>query len=76
MFSELDIVTLNHDLIEHNLKKGAVGTILQVYEKGKAYEVEFVNNKGETLAIVTLKGSDISLETKSKTLHSHGDTSV
>ena len=76
MFSELDIVTLNHDLIEHNLKKGAVGTILQVYEKGKAYEVEFVNNKGETLALVTLKGSDISLETKSKTLHSHGDTSV
>lgn len=69
MFSELDIVILKSDLKEYRLKKGDVGTVVQVYEKGKAYEVEFVNNEGETLALVTLKESDVLPVAKNKTLH-------
>ncbi len=41
MFKELDNIILNKDLPGHKLKKGDLGTVVYVYEKGKAYEVEF-----------------------------------
>ena len=48
-----DIVELLIDLPENNLKAGVQGTIVECYGKN-AYEVEFANAEGETLALCTL----------------------
>ena len=37
------------------LPEGLVGTVVEEYEKGKAYEVEFSDNHGQTYAMLTLK---------------------
>jgi hypothetical protein len=62
MLKELDVITLTHDIQEHSLKKGTQGAIVHCYDDQQAYEVEFVNDTGETLALLTLKKTDIQLE--------------
>lgn len=47
-----DVVELLVDLPEHGLVMGAQGAIVVVYEN--AYEVEFTNEEGETIALVPL----------------------
>ena len=37
----LDVVELTQDVPEHNLKRGAVGTVVEILANGEAYEVEF-----------------------------------
>ena len=69
MFSELDIVVLKQDFDKFNLKKGDTGTIVQVYKKGEAYEVEFVAADGNTVALITLKESDIRHVKNNELLH-------
>ncbi|MBI2611226.1 DUF4926 domain-containing protein [Candidatus Gottesmanbacteria bacterium] len=59
MFEELSIVELTKDLKEFNLAKGDTGTIVEIYDHGKAYEVEFVAKTGKTIALITLAPSDI-----------------
>ena len=59
MFEELEIVELTHDIKEHKLKEGDTGTVVLVYKKGKAYEVEFVASNGRTIALLTLMPEDI-----------------
>ena len=49
----LDVVLLKHDLPEHGLRQGAVGTVVEVYDNGEG-EVEFANDDGETLGLATL----------------------
>jgi hypothetical protein len=51
-----------------SLPKGALGTIVMVHDERVGanchppeYEVEFVNNDGHTLAVLTLKESDLEL---------------
>jgi hypothetical protein len=61
MVSELDIVTLTHDVAEYRLKKGDRGTVVHCYGDGKAYEVEFIGNDGYTTALLTLADADIRL---------------
>ncbi|MGB8700717.1 MAG: DUF4926 domain-containing protein [Thermosynechococcaceae cyanobacterium] len=56
---ELDIVTLRHDLPEHHLKQGTRGAVVHCYADGQAFEVEFVADNGDTLALVTLTPLDI-----------------
>jgi hypothetical protein len=51
-----DTVELLEDLPEHGLKAGAVGTILEVFESPlRAYEVEFANERGATIAELALE---------------------
>lgn len=57
--NELDTVVLTHDIKEEGLKKGDMGAIVHVYGDGKAFEVEFVTTDGKTVALLTLKQSDI-----------------
>jgi hypothetical protein len=57
MTNELDVVVLTEPVAEHSLEKGDVGTIVEIFRDGEAYEVEFVTLKGETAALVTLKAS-------------------
>lgn len=58
-YKTLDIILLEHPIEENNLKEGDVGTIVEVYGNNEAYEVEFVNENGETKALITLNPSDI-----------------
>lgn len=59
MFQELDMVVLTHDVAEHRLQKGDIGTVVHLYASGEACEVEFVNARGDTVALVTLNPKDI-----------------
>ena len=65
MFSEYDVVILDRDIPEHNLKKGILGTIVMVYNepnKPIGYEVEFVDENLNTTAILTVYEHDIKIK--------------
>lgn len=51
---EFSLVVLEENPANSRLRKGDVGTIVTVYGEGKAYEVEFVTLKGESVAVETL----------------------
>lgn len=59
MIKELDTVILTRDLPQHGLKRGDIGTIVTVHRNGEAFDVEFVALDGETIALETLRPSDI-----------------
>ena len=75
MYKELDNIILNKDLPEHKLKKGDLGTVVFVYEKGKAYEVEFNTFEGKTLAVLTLEPNSIRKINKLEIPHARSFTS-
>lgn len=56
---ELDLVVLTHDIPEHGLLQGDLGTIVHGYTDGQAWEVEFVTAEGRTVAVLTLTRADI-----------------
>ncbi len=43
----LDVVALTQDVPEHNLKRGDIGTVVEILANGEAYEVEFSNAYGQ-----------------------------
>lgn len=50
-----DVVELAADLPEEGLTAGSVGTIVYIFhEPNLAYEVEFADDQGRTLAMVAL----------------------
>lgn len=49
----LDVVVLDEDQPAHGLKRGDLGTVVEVYAPD-AIEVEFVTASGRTQALVTL----------------------
>ena len=54
----LDTVVLDRELPEHGLRKGDLGTVVEVYEPD-GLEVEFVTASGRTVALVTLNVRDV-----------------
>jgi len=52
-FKLLDVVVLERDEPEHELKAGDTGTIVELYEPD-GLEVEFLNGTGDTQAVLTL----------------------
>jgi hypothetical protein len=59
MYNDNDVVKAKIDLSKSVLK-GCIGTIVLIYQKPSlAYEVEFVNNRGETLELLTVQPTDI-----------------
>jgi hypothetical protein len=56
---EHDCVVLTKNLPEENLEAGDVGTVLHIHRDGLAYEVEFVTLAGQTVAVATVKASDV-----------------
>ncbi len=50
MIKELDVV---------ELKSGQRGTVLEVFEQGKAYLVEIADEAGKTIDMQTIKADDI-----------------
>jgi len=54
----LDAVALTEDMPEHNLHRGQVGTVVEVFNGGEAFEIEFADLNGRTyemLAVVPSK---------------------
>lgn len=76
MFKLLDSVVLSHDIKEYGLEEGDVGTIVHVYANKKAYEVEFVTTKGNTVAVLSLKFSDVRAMNKEEILHVRGVATI
>jgi len=63
MLNDLDVVSLKSDLPNIGLEKGARGTIVHIHHvPNVAYEVEFCNDDGETIAMIPLLENQISLE--------------
>ncbi len=62
MLKELDVVILTNDLPEHDLKKGSQGAIVHCYEDEQAFEVEFLSETGEFIALLTLDRNHIQPE--------------
>lgn len=58
MIEELQSVVLTEDLPEHGLRQGDIGTVVLVHTHG-GYEVEFMTLDGETLAVCTLRNSQV-----------------
>ncbi|PLY36334.1 DUF4926 domain-containing protein [Pectobacterium carotovorum] len=51
-----DVISLKNDLPDEGLKKGMLGTIVHIYDDPSlAYDIEFCDDNGETLAWITLK---------------------
>ena len=50
-----DIVALTTDLPEHNLRRGQVGTVVEVLAGGKAFEVEFSDREGRTFESIGIE---------------------
>jgi hypothetical protein len=59
MIKEHDRVVLKKSVPGQGLKVGDVGTVIHVYKKGEAFEVEFLTLHGETVAIATLEASQV-----------------
>lgn len=57
-FTTLDTVVLTRDVAEHGLRVGDLGAVVEVYEPD-AIEVEFVTAAGRTVALLTLRVSDV-----------------
>ena len=69
MVRELDLVVLMRPVEEHGLKEGDVGTVVHCYSNDQAYEVEFVDADGKTLAVLTLEYADIRSPVSGEILH-------
>ncbi|MGA0555741.1 DUF4926 domain-containing protein [Larkinella sp. VNQ87] len=59
MIQELDLVALLADRPTIGLHRGDVGTVVHVYGSNGLYEVEFMNAKGDTVAVETMSADEV-----------------
>jgi hypothetical protein len=57
-FRELETVVLERDIPEHGLRKGDLGSVVELCEPD-GLDVEFVRASGKTQALVTLHTNDV-----------------
>ena len=57
----LDVVALTEDIPEHNLKRGEVGTVVEILANGEAYEVEFSDDNGQMYKCTSFLESQLTL---------------
>lgn len=69
MFEELGSVVLGHDVPEHDLRKGDIGTVVYRYPEGEAFEVEFLDGGGDTVAVLTLEAGELRRMESGEILH-------
>ena len=55
----LDVVALTQDVPEHNLKRGEVGTVVEILSNGEAYEVEFSDDNGQMYKCLSFPTSQL-----------------
>lgn len=58
-FKLLDVVALTEDIPEHHLRRGQVGTVVEVFEDGKAFEIEFSDENGRTYESIGIEPSKL-----------------
>ena len=54
----LDVVAFTEDLPAENLYQGQVGTVVEILAPD-AFEVEFIDNQGQTYALLALKTAQL-----------------
>jgi hypothetical protein len=59
MIREHDRVVLTAPVSKERLEIGDVGTVVHVYQDGKAFEVEFTTLDGHTVAVATVEASQV-----------------
>ncbi len=59
MISEHAQVVVVEDLTDLPVCAGDIGTVVHVYEEGKAYEVEFISLVGQTVGVATLPAAKV-----------------
>lgn len=59
MIALYDLVALRRDIDRFGLKQGDVGMVIETYQDGEGYEVEFGDAQGNVLAVLTLKREEI-----------------
>ncbi len=66
MYKIIDVVELIKDIPSKNLKRGTVGTIVEILQEqpNGIFEVEFCNGNGETLMTTVLCKDDFILYCK------------
>ena len=69
MFKELDTIVLTRDIPEYRLSRGDIGAVVHSYKNGESYEVEFVNGRGKSVALVTLDARDVRPMNPDEILH-------
>ena len=55
----LDVVALTEDVPEHNLKRGEVGTVVEILSNGDAFEVEFSDDNGQMYKSLSFLSSQL-----------------
>lgn len=55
----LDVVALTQDVPEHNLKRGDIGTVVEILSNGEAYEVEFIHAYGQMFKCLSFLASQL-----------------
>ena len=70
MIKEHNRVVLTASLPAHGLVASDVGTVVHVYDDGKAYEVEFFTLDGHTAGVVTVEANQIRAVTRREINHS------
>lgn len=68
----LDIVALTEDVPEHNLKRGEVGTVVEILADGDAFEVEFSDDNGQMYKSLSFTENQLEVLTDTK----HGIESI
>lgn len=56
-----DSVALLEDLPEENLWRGQIGAVVEIYNDGEAFEVEFVDTDGRTYGLLALRAEQVML---------------
>lgn len=59
MLTEHSMVVLTRDMSADGLHSGDVGAVVHIHGGGQAFEVEFVDGDGTTIALVTLDAKDV-----------------
>ncbi len=59
MIKDLDVVAVNNDKPEYNLQAGTIGTVVSVFQDGKAFLVEFSELEDDANPLVDLTIDDV-----------------
>jgi len=69
MIAEHAMVVLNCDKPSSGLYAGDVGAVVHVCSNGAAYEVEFIDGDGTTVACITIDSKDVRTIDRGELLH-------
>jgi hypothetical protein len=69
MIKELERIILTEDIPGTDLKRGDVGVVVEIYNEGEGYEVEFFALNGDTLTVETLESRQVRPVTNREILH-------